>query len=247
MSDALDAPSPGARANPPVHVAIIMDGNGRWATARGLPRLAGHRRGADAVRTAIEAAIENGVRYLTLFGFSSENWKRASDEVQGLMDLLRHHLRAQFAEIHAQGIRVRMIGERERLPADIVTMIAQVEETTRANTRLDLVIALSYGGRGEIVDAARRVAIDAAAGKLDPSRIDESVFAARLWTAGMPDPDVLIRTSGEQRISNFLLWQCAYAELIFVDALWPDFSKRHFADAVAEFARRERRFGAVSA
>lgn len=229
----------------PGHVAIIMDGNGRWAKRRGLPRVAGHRRGADAVRTTIEAAIEQGVRHLTLFGFSSENWRRPTEEVGELMGLLRHYLRAELAELHANGIRMRVVGERERLAPDIVALIRNGEETTRANTRLDLTIALSYGGRAEILAAARRIAEDVAAGRLGADQIDETSFAARLWTAGIPDPDLLIRTSGEKRISNFLLWQCAYAEFVFVDTLWPDFGKHDFAEAIAEFRRRERRFGSA--
>jgi undecaprenyl diphosphate synthase len=246
MSDSLDAaPKAAAPAPPPRHVAIIMDGNGRWAKARGLPRVAGHRRGADAVRAAIEGAIEQGVRYLTLFGFSSENWKRPASEISDLMGLLRHYLRAELAELHRNGVRLRVIGERERLAPDIVALIANAEETTRANTRLDLVIALSYGGRADIADAARRLAHEVKAGRLDPDAIDVARIDAALWTAGVPDPDLLIRTSGEQRISNFLLWQCAYAEFVFVDTMWPDFGQADLARAISEFQRRERRYGAA--
>jgi undecaprenyl diphosphate synthase len=233
-------------APPPLHVAVIMDGNGRWAKRRGLPRVAGHRRGAESVRAAIEAAVEHGVRHLTLFGFSSENWRRPSDEIGDLMGLLRHYLRAELAELHRNGVRLRVVGERGRLPADIVAMIGAGEEATRANTRLELTIALSYGGRAEIVAAARRIVDDVLAGRLRRDEIDEAAFGARLWTAGTPDPDLLIRTSGEKRISNFLLWQCAYTEFVFVDALWPDFGKAEFAQAVAEFRSRERRFGAAA-
>jgi undecaprenyl diphosphate synthase len=229
----------------PRHVAIIMDGNGRWAKARGLPRVAGHRRGADAVRNAVESAGDLGVRYLTLFGFSSENWRRPVDEVSDLMGLLRHYLRSEIAEMHKKGVRVRIIGDRARLPADIVKLIEGAEETTRANTRLDLVVALSYGARDEIVGAARSLAAAAKRGEIDPAAIDEEAFSRRLLTADIPDPDLLVRTSGEKRISNFLLWQCAYAEFVFLDVLWPDFGRREFEAALAEFGRRERRYGAV--
>jgi undecaprenyl diphosphate synthase len=222
-----------------------MDGNGRWAKRRGLPRVAGHRRGADSVRAVIEAAVEHGVRHLTLFSFSSENWRRPADEVSDLMGLLRHYLRAELAELHRNGIRMRVVGERDRLAPDIVALIRTGEETTRANTRLELTIALSYGGRAEIVAAARRLAEEVLAGTLQPSDIDEGAFAARLWSADVPDPDLIIRTSGEKRVSNFLLWQCAYTEFVFVDTLWPDFGKQEFADAISEFRRRERRFGSA--
>jgi len=230
----------------PRHVAIIMDGNGRWAKARGLPRVAGHRRGAEAVRNAVEAAGALGVRYLTLFGFSSENWRRPESEIADLMGLLRHYLRSEIAELHAKGVRVRVIGDRARLPADVRALVDSAEETTRANTSLDLVIALSYGARDEIVHAARALAAEAARGTLDPAAIDEAAFARRLFTADIPDPDLLVRTSGEKRISNFLLWQCAYAEFVFLDVLWPDFGRREFEAAIAEFGTRERRYGAVA-
>jgi undecaprenyl diphosphate synthase len=244
MSDSREtAPVSAAPAPPPTHVAIIMDGNGRWAKARGLPRIAGHRRGADSVRAVIEAATECGVRYLTLFGFSSENWRRPADEVTALMGLLRHYLRAELAELHRNGVRLRIVGERERLAPDIVALICNAEETTRANTRLELTVALSYGGRAEIAAAARRLAEQVRAGQLSPDAIDEERLGGALWTTGLPDPDLLVRTSGEKRISNFLLWQTAYTEFVFVDTLWPDFGKREFADAMAEFQRRERRYG----
>jgi undecaprenyl diphosphate synthase len=230
----------------PRHVAIIMDGNGRWAKARGLPRIAGHKRGAEAVRNAVEAAGALGVRYLTLFGFSSENWRRPESEIADLMGLLRHYLRSEIAELHAKGVRVRVIGDRTRLPTDVCALVDGAEETTRANAALDLVIALSYGARDEIVHAARALAADVAAGRIDPAAIDEAVFARRLFTADIPDPDLLVRTSGEKRISNFLLWQCAYAEFVFLDVLWPDFGRREFEAAIAEFGTRERRYGAVA-
>ena len=228
---------------PPAHVAIIMDGNGRWAKARGLPRIQGHRRGAEAVRRTLTAAAELGISYLTLFGFSSENWKRPSDEVDDLMALLRVYLRGEIAELHRQGVRVRIIGDRTRLAPDIVTLIVNAEQLTAENSRLNLIVALSYGGRHDIVQAARRLAAEAAAGRLAPDRIDEAQFAARLYTADIPDPDLLIRTSGEQRISNFLLWQTAYTELVFVDTLWPDFGAGDLEKAVREFHGRDRRYG----
>jgi undecaprenyl diphosphate synthase len=229
---------------PPTHVAIIMDGNGRWAKARGLPRIAGHRAGAEAVRRTLAASVDLGIKYLTLFGFSSENWKRPVDEVSDLMGLLRHYIRGEIAELHRNGVRLRIIGDRAKLPNDIVGMIDNAETLTAANDRLNLAIALSYGGRAEIALAARRLAEDAAAGRIALDAIDEDAFAARLLTAGMPDPDLLIRTSGEQRISNFLLWQTAYAELVFTPTLWPDFAKSDLEKAVRDFHGRDRRYGA---
>ena len=221
-----------------------MDGNGRWAAARGLPRVAGHRAGAQAVRRAIEAAGEHGVAWITLYAFSSENWRRPESEITDLTGLLRHYVRSELAEFAARGVRLRVIGERERFAADIRADLADAERRTEANTGLNLTVALSYGARTEIVAAARACAEDAAAGRFDPASLDEAHFAGRLGTAEMPDPDLLIRTSGEQRLSNFLLWQLAYAELVFLDVLWPDFSAAHFAAALEEYARRERRFGA---
>src|SRR5579859_131124 len=231
---------------PPVHVAIIMDGNGRWATSRGLPRIAGHRRGAESVRRAVSAAAELGISYLTLFGFSSENWKRPAPEVDDLMTLLRHYLRGEVAELHRNNVRVRVIGDRERLAPDIVTLIDNTEALTAGNTGLRLSVALSYGGRAEIAGAARRIAEAAIAGRLNPDQIDESVFARYLLTADMPDPDLIIRTSGEQRLSNFLLWQTAYSEFVFIDTLWPDFTKTDLERALSEFHGRERRYGATA-
>ncbi len=224
----------------PLHVAIIMDGNGRWATARGLPRIAGHREGANAVRRTVEAAIAQGVRYVTLFAFSSENWQRPPSEVADLTFLLKHYLRSELNELHAQGVCLRIIGERERFGPVLAQELATAEAKTAGNTRLTLVMALSYGGRADIVEAARR----AIAAGITPAALTEERFAALLATTGIPDPDLLIRTSGEERISNFLLWQTAYAELFFTDVLWPDFGAEDFARAVDEFATRERRFGA---
>ncbi len=232
---------------PPTHVAIIMDGNGRWATGRGLPRVAGHKRGGDAVRRTVRGAAELGIRYLTLFGFSSENWKRPLAEVTDLMGLLRHYLLGEVADLHRNGVRVRVIGDRERLAPDIVTLIANAEAMTRDNAGLNLTVALSYGSRAEIVFAARRLAREVAAGRLAAEAIDEAAFARSLFTDGIPDPDLLIRTSGEKRLSNFLLWQGAYTELVFLDVLWPDFGREHLEEAVREFHRRERRYGAASA
>ncbi len=229
---------------PPAHVAIIMDGNGRWAKSRGLPRIAGHRRGAESVRRAITAAAELGISYLTLFGFSSENWKRPSDEINDLMGLLRHYLRGEIAELHQQGVRLKIIGDRARLAPDIVTLIDNAEHLTGNNTRLTLIVALSYGGRDDIVQASRRLAEDVAADRIKPSEIDEARLSSSLFTAGIPDPDLLIRTSGEQRISNFLLWQSAYTELVFTDTLWPDFGRADLEKAISDYHGRERRYGA---
>jgi len=234
----------GSESPPLAHVAIIMDGNGRWAQSRGLPRVAGHKRGAESVRTAVNCAVRNGIKYLTLYGFSSENWKRPEAEVNDLMGLLRYYLRSEIAELHDKGIRLRVIGDRARLADDIVSLIEQAEQQTAENEALTLTLALSYGGRTEIAAAARRVAEDVKAGHLDEQDIDEAAFESRLSTAGMPDPDLLIRTSGEQRISNFLLWQLAYAEFVFVETLWPDFSEDVFTEALNEYHRRERRYGA---
>jgi undecaprenyl diphosphate synthase len=228
----------------PNHVAIIMDGNGRWAAARHLPRIAGHREGARAVRRTIKAAINQGVSWLTIYAFSSENWSRPAGEVFDLTGLLRHYLRTEIAELGGNGVRIRFIGDRTRFDADIQQDIEAAEQATAANTRLNLTVALSYGARAEIVAAARAMAEAARAGALQPDMADDAVFAGFLSTAGIPDPDLLIRTSGEQRLSNFLLWQAAYAELVFLDVLWPDFDEAHFAAALADYARRERRFGA---
>lgn len=230
---------------PPRHVAIIMDGNGRWASARGLPRTQGHRRGAEAVRRAVEAGVELGIEYLTLFGFSSENWKRPAAEVSDLMGLLRRYLQSEIAELHKEGVRLRVIGDRQRLADDIVRLIEDAERRTAGNTRINVTVALSYGGRQEIVGAARRLAEEVATGRLAPEAIDETAFAAQLFTVDIPDPDLLIRTSGEQRISNFMLWQCAYAELVFTDTLWPDFGKDDLLAALRDFQNRERRFGSA--
>lgn len=234
-------------ARPPVHVAIIMDGNGRWATARGLPRIAGHKRGAEAVRETVRAAGELGISYLTLFGFSSENWKRPAAEVQDLMGLLRLYLRSEIAELNRNGVRFRVVGDRSRLAADTNVLIDEAEATTASNAGLTLTLALSYGGRQDIVQAARRLAVEAAAGRLDPAAIDEELFAQYLFTADIPDPDLLIRTSGEMRVSNFLLWQIAYAEMYVTETLWPDFRREELYTALADYQKRERRYGGLAA
>lgn len=231
--------------HPPNHVAIIMDGNGRWAVSQGLPRTVGHQRGADSVKKAVKSAIAMGVNYLTLFGFSSENWKRPESEIKDLMGLLRFYLKKEINGLHKEGIRFRVIGERDRLDPDIVSLIDDAEQKTAANKRLTLIIALNYGGRAEIAAAARQTAEDVRAGRLNVDDIDETEFAKRLFTADIPDPDLLIRTSGEERISNFLLWQLAYAELVFIDTLWPEFSGEDFERAILEYHSRERRYGAA--
>jgi undecaprenyl diphosphate synthase len=220
----------------PRHVAIIMDGNGRWAKKRGLPRAFGHREGAEALRRAVEAAGDLGVEHLTVYAFSSENWKRAEEEVSELMGLLRRYLATETAELHKRGIRFSVIGDRDRLAPDIAEAISAAEALTADNAKGHLTLALSYGARDEILRAARKLA---ASGET----IDEASFSAALDTAGTPDPDLVIRTSGEQRLSNFLLWQCAYAEFWFTDLLWPDFDKAEFARALDAYAGRDRRYG----
>ena len=228
----------------PRHIAIIMDGNGRWARARGLPRIAGHRQGGEAVRRAVRAAGELGIPYLTLFGFSSENWQRPMTEIDDLMALLRLYLNREIADLHENGVRLRVIGDRRRFAPDIVALIEGAEALTRDNSGINLTVALSYGGRAEIVRAVRMIAAEAATGALDASAIDEACVVRHLFTADLPDPDLLIRTSGEQRISNFLLWQCAYAEFVFTKTLWPDFAKVDLAAAIDEYCDRDRRYGA---
>ena len=242
----MDALPSSAGAEPPVHVAIIMDGNGRWAKARGLPRIAGHQRGAEAVRRVVSGAAELGIGYQTLYGFSSENWKRPPAEVDDLMQLLRLYLEREIATLHDNGIRLRIIGERDRFSASIIALIDKAERLTAANRRLNLTMALSYGGRAEIAAAARRIAFDVAAGRLAPDAVDETLFARHLATADIPDPDLVIRTSGEKRISNFLLWQSAYAELVFMDKLWPDFTREDLEQAIREYQARERRYGSTA-
>jgi len=238
-------PSLSDTLTPPAHVGIIMDGNGRWAQSRGMPRIAGHRKGAESVRIAVSTAVQLGIQYLTLYGFSMENWKRPMAEVTALMGLLRLYLRQEVDELNEKGVRIRFIGERKRLAPDIVNLIKEAEKRTETNTALNLVVALSYGARQEITAAARKLAQKVLAGELALDDIDETLMSQNLATAGIPDLDLVIRTSGEKRVSNFLLWQLAYAELIFTDTLWPDFSSRDLAEAVNEFHRRERRYGAT--
>ena len=240
-----DATARATAGGTPAHIAIIMDGNGRWAKARGLPRSVGHNHGAEAVRRTVKAAVADGVQYLTLFGFSSENWKRPTTEINDLMGLLRFYLRREIDELDRNGVRLQVIGERARLGADIVSLIEQSEARTASNSRLYLTIALSYGGRAELVEAAQRAMRAAQSGELKPEDMTEDHFSGFLSTAGTPDPDLLIRTSGEKRISNFLLWQCAYAEFVFVEKHWPDFGAEDLKAAIAEFRGRTRRYGAA--
>lgn len=230
------------------HIAIIMDGNGRWAQAHGLPRTMGHKAGADAAKRAVQAAAELGVEYLTLFGFSSENWSRPADEVRELMRILRMYLRAETAELHRNNIRLRVVGNRAQLEPDIVELIENAERLTAANTKITVTIALNYGGRNDILQAAARWAQMCAEKGIAPSAESaDEYFAQFLLTDGLPDPDIMIRTSGEQRISNFLLWQGAYAEMVFTPTLWPDFTRADMEAAIGEYAGRDRRFGAVGA
>ncbi|WEZ83585.1 isoprenyl transferase [Rhizobium sp. 32-5/1] len=233
-------------ANVPEHVAIIMDGNGRWANSRGLPRTMGHRKGVEAVREAVRTAGEIGIRYLTLFAFSSENWRRPEAEVSDLMGLLKAFIRRDLAELHTQNVRVRVIGDRKNLRGDVLPLLLEAEDTTRGNTGVTLVIAFNYGSRDEMTRAMQSLALDVAQGRLAPEQITSETISSRMDTAGIPDPDLILRTSGEERLSNFLLWQAAYAELIFVSELWPDFTREVFLAALEKYGRRERRFGGLS-
>ncbi|MCX7305300.1 MAG: isoprenyl transferase [Hyphomicrobiales bacterium] len=229
----------------PQHVAIIMDGNGRWAKARGLPRVAGHRAGVEALRKTVRAASDLGVGWLTVYAFSSENWSRPKSEVSDLMGLLRLFIRRDLAELHRSGVKVSVIGEREGLSPDIASLLDEAETLTAGNSALNLIIAFNYGGRDEIVRAAGRIAEAAVRGEIVPAALTPEIFAGYLDTAGIPDPDLVIRTSGEQRMSNFLPWQSAYSELVFLPCYWPEFTGEHFADALAQYAARERRFGGI--
>jgi undecaprenyl diphosphate synthase len=230
----------------PRHVAIIMDGNGRWAAERRLPRIEGHRRGVEAVRRTVEAAGDLGITHLTLFSFSSENWSRPAEEIRDLFGLLRRFIRRDLADLHKNGVRIRIIGSRADLDNDIQRMLDDAVELTKENSALNLTIAFNYGSRNEIARAATRFAEDVKGGVLTPEDMTEELFGSYLDTDGLPDPDLLIRTSGELRLSNFLLWQLAYTEFVFVDTYWPDFNKTHFEEAIAEFQRRNRRFGGRS-
>ena len=229
----------------PRHVAIIMDGNGRWAKKRHLPRIAGHRQGVEAVRKTIRAAGELGIEALTLYAFSSENWRRPASEIADLMGLLRHYIRREIEELDRNGVRLTLIGDWRSLDADIVADLEAACARTAANDRLTVAIALNYGAQDELVRAVRALSAEAMAGRLDPAAIDADTIDARLDTAGLPPLDLLVRTSGETRLSNFLLWQAAYAELLFVDTLWPDFDRLALEAAIAAFARRERRYGGL--
>jgi undecaprenyl diphosphate synthase len=229
----------------PRHVAVIMDGNGRWANERGLPRREGHRAGAESVREVTDACIDLGVEYLTLYAFSSENWNRPESEVKALMDLLNRFLTEKEKDLKKQNIRLQAIGQLDRLPEKTRTLLDRIIAETAGHDAMTLVLALSYGAREEIVGAARALAAEAAAGTLDPATIDAEQFASKLQTAGIPDPDLLVRTSGEMRVSNFLLWQISYAEIVIVKKYWPDFRRNDFIEAVREYQRRHRRFGAL--
>lgn len=232
--------------NTPTHVAIIMDGNGRWARKRALPRSMGHKRGAESARKVTEYAVNAGIKYLTLFGFSSENWNRPKDEIQELMKLLKHYLRSETAELHRKNAKLSVIGDRTAFSDDIISLIENAENLTHDNTAIHVIIALNYGGRNDIAQAAQTV-IQQALNEGNAPTVDtvENLIDQNLMTKNIPDPDLLIRTSGEQRISNFLLWQCAYSEMVFTPTLWPDFSEKDFNHALNEYASRDRRFGAI--
>jgi undecaprenyl diphosphate synthase len=246
MLNTMSKDEPAPRGPGPSHVAIIMDGNGRWAESRGLPRLAGHRRGADRVREVVESCPDLAITHLTLFAFSTENWRRPASEVQGLMRLLRRYMKKDAARLVAEGVCVRFIGGRERLDRDLQELMAGLEAQTAANCRLHLTVAINYGGRDEILRATRRIAQAVERGELRPDEITQGTIEGYLDTAGLPDPDLILRTSGELRVSGFLPWQSAYSEFAFVETRWPDFTADMFAAQIRGFGRRERRFGAVA-
>jgi undecaprenyl diphosphate synthase len=246
MAQQTHALQPAAPASVPRHVAIIMDGNGRWAAKRGLPRYEGHRRGVEATKECVRAASDLGIEYLTLFSFSSENWKRPPDEVTFLMALLRRFIRRDLAELHENNVRLRILGKSEGVATDLWSMMQDAVALTERNTGLQLNIAFNYGARDEIMRAIRRLAQDVSLGKAHPDAIDGASLERYFDTAGMPDPDLLIRTSGEQRLSNFLLWQCAYSELLFVDEFWPDFTRETLETAIGLYRLRDRRYGGLS-
>lgn len=240
--------APSAQDGPrPLHVAVVMDGNGRWAKKRGLPRTLGHRAGVEALKRTVSAAPDLGVGWLTVFGFSTENWSRPAAEVSELMALPKRYFESDIARLEREGVRVRVIGRREGLSAELVRLIADAEARTAHNSRFYLNIAFNYGGQADIADAARRFAEEVAAGRAKPSDLTEQTFAGLLATAGTPPPDLIVRPSGEQRLSNFLLWEAAYAELVFQDVLWPDYGEEHLRAALAAFAARDRRYGAIVA
>ena len=235
-----------AFGGPPTHVAIIMDGNGRWARRRGLPRVNGHQAGAERLKEIVKACPRLGVSYLTVFAFSTENWKRHAEEVDGLMRLFRRYIISESAELLQNGVRVHFIGEQRGMDDTLLELMRNLEEKSRNNNDFHLTVAMNYGGRSEIIQAARKVAAMAAAGEICPESITEKSFSDLVYTSAIPDPDLVIRTSGEERLSNFLLWQCAYAELEFVDTLWPDFTSEQFESVLARYSSRERRFGAAA-
>ncbi len=241
------SPEAGQQSAAPRHVAIIMDGNGRWASQRGFPRTEGHRRGVESVRVCVRAAKELGVKYLTLYSFSSENWRRPKEEIFDLMGLLKRFIRRDLAELHEQNVRIRVIGTDLGVDGEIMTLIREAVNLTKDNTGVQLTVAFNYGARDEIARAAQEIARQTQRGELDPASVTPELFEHYLDTAGLPEPDLLIRTGGDQRISNFLLWQCAYTEFVFVDAFWPEFTKEIFAAAIADFQSRERRFGGLAA
>ncbi|QBR71081.1 di-trans,poly-cis-decaprenylcistransferase [Beijerinckiaceae bacterium] len=246
ITDETTLPAQNCMSGIPVHVGVIMDGNGRWAAKRGLPRIEGHRRGLEALRETVRAAIDFGLDYLTVYSFSMENWNRPVEEVADLMGLLKRFIRNDLNDLHKSGVKVKVIGARDNLKAEIRALLQEAEDLTRANTRLTLIVAFNYGSRQEIAAAARALALDAVAGKIKATEIDETLLSCHLDTAGIPDPDLIIRTSGEQRLSNFLMWQAAYTEFVFLPVHWPDFDRQAFTAALAEFSARERRFGGVT-
>ena len=246
MSSPIPHLSAEAAANLPRHVAVIMDGNGRWAKARGVPRLMGHRAGRESVREAVRGCVKLGVEVLTLYTFSVENWQRPAREVNALMTILRQTLRSERKELREQNVRLQVIGRTHELPVAVRKEIADTQKYLEASSGMLLNLALSYSGRAEIVDGVRRLLADARTDKLDPDVVDDELFSSYLYTVGLPDPDLLIRTSGEMRISNFLLWQIAYAEIWVSEVLWPDFRRRHLLQAIADFQKRERRYGGIN-
>ena len=230
----------------PRHVAIIMDGNGRWAEQRGLPRSYGHKKGVETVREIVRLSGELGIEYLTLFSFSSENWSRPQSEITELFSLLRKFIRRDLAELHENAVRIQVIGARERVPEDVLKLLDEAVGLTQSNKGQTLVIAFNYGARAEIVESAKKLASKIASGELQSENIDEDMFSQNLYTAGLPDPDLLIRTSGEVRVSNFLLWQCAYTEMVFTDCLWPDFNAAEYANCIEKYCNRTRRYGGLA-
>lgn len=241
----IDQEQPAAHA--PLHVAIVMDGNGRWAKRRGLPRQVGHPKGVDAIRRVVEAAPDQGIRYLTLYAFSTENWRRPAGEVAEVMRLLKLYVNSDLDKLAREGVKVRILGRRAGLPADVAEIVERAERQTAHNDKFFLQVAFNYGGRADIIDAARALAAEAAAGAVAPEDITEDMLQSRLSTGGIPDPDLVIRTSGEQRLSNFLLWETAYSEFVFQDVLWPDYDAEHLRIAIEEFKKRERRYGGAVA